>query len=41
MDEMKHFVRKLDLRISDIYTGAIYAECMMTIVDTIRDPSKT
>ena len=41
MDEMKQFVRKCDLNISELFTGAIYAECMMTIVDTIRDPSKT
>ena len=40
MDECRFYVRKLGLRISELYVGAIYAESMMTIVDTIRDPMK-
>ena len=40
MDECRAYVRKLGLNISELYVGAIYAESMMTIVDTIRDPMK-
>ena len=36
-DECKAFVRKLGLRISEIFVGAIYSESMMTIQDTIRN----
>ena len=31
LDELKGYVRKLGLNISEIFVGAIYAECMMTI----------
>lgn len=40
MDDCKHYVRKVNLNISEMYVGAIYAESMMTIIDTIRDPTK-
>lgn len=35
--ESKDYVRKLGLKISEMMVGAIYAESMMTIIDTIRD----
>ena len=35
---MKGFIRKLNLDVSELLVGAIYAESMMTIIDTIRDP---
>ena len=37
LDECKSFVRKVGLKISEQMVGAIYAESMMFIVDTIRD----
>lgn len=37
MPECQSYVRKLRLKISEMMVGAIYAESMMTIVDTIRD----
>ena len=40
MEECRGYVRKLGLRISELFVGAIYAESMMTIADTIRDPSR-
>ena len=40
MEECRGFVRKLGLKISELFVGAIYAESMMTIQDTIRDPMR-
>ena len=40
MDECRGYVRKLGLKISELFVGAIYAESMMTIQDTIRDPMR-
>ena len=40
LDECKSFVRKVGLKISEQMVGAIYAESMMFIVDTIRDQTK-
>lgn len=37
MQECQTFVRKVGLEISEIMVGAIYAESLMTIMDTIRD----
>ena len=37
MPECQAFVRKVNLRISEMMVGALYAESMMTIIDTIRD----
>lgn len=37
LDECKSFVRKVGLKISEQMVGAIYAESMMSIIDTIRD----
>lgn len=37
LDEAKSFVRKIGLKISEQMVGAIYAESMMSIIDTIRD----
>lgn len=37
MPECQFFVRKVGLNISEMFVGAIYAESMMTIKDTIRD----
>ena len=40
LDDTKAFIRKLALDVSDLLVGAIYAESMMTIIDTIRDNVK-
>ena len=40
MPECKEFVRKLDLNCSEMMVGAMYSECMMTIIDTMSDPTK-
>ena len=40
MPEAQAFVRKVGLRISEMMVGALYAESMMTIIDTIRDQTK-
>ena len=40
LDQLKAFVRRLGLRVSDMYVGAIYAESMQLITDTIRDPER-
>ena len=40
LDECKSFVRKVGLMISEQMVGAIYAESMMFIIDTIRDQTK-
>lgn len=40
-DECKGYVRKVNLDISENMVGAIYAESMMTMIDPIRDPTKT
>mmetsp|Transcript_4014 Transcript_4014/g.5331 ORF Transcript_4014/g.5331 Transcript_4014/m.5331 type:complete len:91 (-) Transcript_4014:600-872(-) len=40
MPECQAFVRKVGLSISEMMVGAIYAESMMTMVDTIREPTK-
>ena len=40
LDECRAYVRKLGLKVSEQMVGAIYAESMMNIVDTIRDQSK-
>ena len=42
MDECRSFLRKVELtkNISELYIGSIYAESMMTIQDTIRDPTR-
>ena len=40
LDECKSFVRKVGLKISEQMVGAIYAESMMSIIDTIRDQTK-
>ena len=40
LDECRAFVRKLGLKISEQMVGAIYAESMMNIIDTITDQSK-
>ena len=37
MPECQAFVRKVNLNSSEMMVGAIYAESMMTIIDTIRD----
>lgn len=37
MPECQSYVRKMGLNISEMMVGAIYAESMMTIIDTIRD----
>ena len=37
MPECQAFVRKVNLNISEMMVGALYAESMMTIIDTIRD----
>ena len=37
LDECRAYVRKLGLKISEQMVGAIYAESMMLIIDTIRD----
>lgn len=38
LTECKSFVRKVGLNVSEMMVGAIYAESMMTIFDTIKDP---
>ena len=35
--ECQTYVRRVGLNINEMMIGAIYAECLMTIVDTIRD----
>ena len=40
LDEAKGFVRKVGLDVSEIMVGAMYAESMMTIVDTLSDPRR-
>lgn len=40
LEDVRVYVRSLGFRISELYVGAIYSESMMTIVDTIRDPSR-
>ena len=40
MTECQAYVRKLGLKISEMMVGAIYAESMMTIIDTIRDQTR-
>lgn len=37
LEDCKGFVRKLNFNVSELIVGAIYAESMMTIIDTIRD----
>ena len=37
LQECKSYVLKLGLKVSDMMVGAIYAESMMLIIDTIRD----
>ena len=37
MPECQSYVRKMGLNVSENMVGAIYAESMMTIIDTIRD----
>ena len=38
--ETKEFVRKMELNISELMVGAMYAESMQTIVDNMSDPTK-
>jgi len=40
LDQCQAFVRKVGLNCSEMMVGAIYAESMMTIVDTIRDQTR-
>ena len=39
--EAKEFVRKLDLNVSELMVGAMYAESMMTIIDNMSDTSRS
>lgn len=38
--DCKKYVLKVGVKCSDMMVGAIYAESMMTIIDTIRDPTR-
>ena len=40
LPEAKEFVRKLELKCSELMVGAMYAESMMTIIDTMSDPTR-
>ena len=39
MPEAKEFARSLDLNASEMMVGAMYSECMMTILDNLSDPT--
>ena len=40
LEEMREYVRKADLNISEMAVGYLYAESMMTLIDTIIDLEK-
>ena len=40
LEEAQAFVRKLNLKISEMMVGALYGESMMTIADNMSDPTR-
>ena len=40
LEEAQAFVRKLDIKISEMMVGALYGESMMTIIDNMSDPTR-
>ena len=40
LQECQAFVRKLNLKCSEMMVGAMYAESMMTIIDNMSDPTR-